>query len=670
MDFKEPRPCVIGTAGHIDHGKTTLVAALTGTDTDRLPEEKRRGMSIDLGFAALDLGDKDSPRRAGLIDVPGHERFIRNMLAGATGIDVALFCVAADDGIMPQTREHFEIIRLLGVRECVFAVTKSDCVTPERLNEVMEAVAGLTRTTALAGSAIIPVSAKTGTGIDGLKGLLRQAAARAIRPDELSNKPFRLPIDRSFHVKGFGTVVTGTVASGSVKKGDELICYPSGAIVKVRGIESLHAAIDEARAGQRTAVNIIAPPDTYTGRGVMLVSTELRPFVEAALKRPAYAECSFEFIRDIDLKKGRKTFKAHHLTAESVVTIRLADGRTDCGRLTMRPPLLALRNDRLILRDTGRNETVGVAVVNALWLDKKTMPKKPLTSFFAPSPIVRGTHANGRGSGWGEGEGGAQGESLPPLQKGRRGGFLLRRILEGCSGIKLAEAALIFNMRKERLSDAVAKDPALSVRGQYLMDSKTAIVAEGRILDSVDRYHASNPTEPGMREDAALKASGLKDALVAKAVLDGLIAKGALIAAKNGAAIATPGFSPASTGIDAKIEAAIKAIFPTGFTPCSPEDLARLPHKKTDVDRVLAWLVRDGAIIRLCEGSYLSAGAVAEARARLTAHLKTKTGAGANIKAAEFRDILGCGRKLAIEILEYFDKERVTLRQGDIRTLR
>ncbi|MBI5885283.1 MAG: SelB C-terminal domain-containing protein, partial [Deltaproteobacteria bacterium] len=259
---------------------------------------------------------------------------------------------------------------------------------------------------------------------------------------------------------------------------------------------------------------------------------------------------------------------------------------------------------------------------------------------------------------------------LPTLAEGDRAGSeplqLLHSILETRNGIRLTEAALIFNMREQALADAVAKDPAFGIRGRYIMDSKAAIVAEERIMDSIKAFHAANPIEPGMREDAALKASGLKAPSVAKAMLDSLIGTGALVLAKNGAGIAAPGFRPASSGADAKIETAILAIFSTGFTQCTPEDLTRLPHKKADVDRVFAWLVRDGAIVRLCEGSYLSTMAVAEARDRLTAYLKANPG----IKAAGFRDMLGCGRKLAIEILEYFDKERVTLRKGDVRTLR
>ena len=269
--------------------------------------------------------------------------------------------------------------------------------------------------------------------------MLREAALRAVRADTLDNGLFRLPIDRSFHVKGFGTVVTGTVASGSITKGSQLICYPSGAVVKVRGIESLHAAVDSVRAGQRAAINITTASDTDTSRGVMLVSPELGPFVEAALKRPTYAECSFEFIRDVDLKNGRRRFKAHHLTAESNVTIRLSNrpsptplctkdrtlahkvslapfptgGRLNppqppffkggcstpsqkgaiSGRLIMATPLLALRGDRLILRDTGRNETIGVAVVNALWLDKK---KTASAFLFSLSPCGRGLGRGGK----------------------------------------------------------------------------------------------------------------------------------------------------------------------------------------------------------------------------------------------------------------------------------
>ncbi|MEK6532175.1 MAG: selenocysteine-specific translation elongation factor, partial [Deltaproteobacteria bacterium] len=230
------RASIIGTAGHVDHGKTTLVRALTGMSTDRLPEEKKRGITIDVGFAYMDVEAKGAMLRLAIVDVPGHERFIENMLAGATGIRAVLFAVAADDGVMPQTREHLDIIRLLGIKNCVFAITKSDLADSERIRRLGDAISGLVENTPLAGSPILPVSAATGQGVEGLKAeLVKIATGRSVAE---SGGFFRLPVDRSFHVKGFGTIVTGTVASGGVVAGDELLCFHSGSIVKVRGIQA------------------------------------------------------------------------------------------------------------------------------------------------------------------------------------------------------------------------------------------------------------------------------------------------------------------------------------------------------------------------------------------------------------------------------------------------
>ena len=236
--------CVIGTAGHIDHGKTALVKALTGIDTDRLAEEKKRGVTIDLGFAYLDLsgGSAREPERAAIVDVPGHEKFIKNMLAGVTGMDIVLFVVAADDGIMPQTREHLDIVHLLGGKRGIFVITKSDLADPARLARVKGDIGHLIRNTALKGSPIVEVSAVTGNGIGELKALISALALESRRAPD--NGFFRLPIDRSFPVKGFGTVVTGTVASGSIKKGAEALLFPSGVSVKVRGIQSLYLDVD------------------------------------------------------------------------------------------------------------------------------------------------------------------------------------------------------------------------------------------------------------------------------------------------------------------------------------------------------------------------------------------------------------------------------------------
>ncbi|MBI5562984.1 MAG: selenocysteine-specific translation elongation factor [Deltaproteobacteria bacterium] len=620
--------CVIGTAGHIDHGKTSLVRALTGVDTDRLPEEKRRGMTIDLGFAGLDLGEDGAPLRAAVIDVPGHERFIKNMLAGATGMDMVVFCVAADDGVMPQTREHLAIVRLLGIKRCVFAITKCDAASSGRVEQVMADVAALVGNTPLAASPVVPVSSATGFGIGGLKGLIRNAITEAQRPAEAREGFFRFPIDRSFHVKGFGTVVTGTIASGSVRKGDELLCFPIGGKVKVRGIESLHSAIDEAGAGQRAALNISGAPDKDAGRGVMLVGHELAPFVKGALSGiPFLADCSFEFIRPVDLKKGRRQFKAHHLSAESLATIRGTDGGR--GRLALKEPLLMLRGDRFILRGTGANETIGAGRVEAAWLRKRQMPRRPL--------CMDGDAGNAQA---------------------------LSRALAALGGMEISEACLMLNVRKDVLACEIKKDNAMTVLGDYVMDAPALAKAEKRAVEAVSMRHAAHPAEAGATEESVLTAMRVKDAGAARCVLGSLLSRGIL--KKDGAAIMLPGHCPALKGMDAEIERDIMKRFSPGLSQAGPEDLAILPYKKTDVDRLIGLLVRNGTLVKLREGSYLAAPAVADARARLMERLRTKE----TIKASEFRDILGCGRKLAIEILEYFDKERVTLRQGDLRRLR
>ncbi|MEK7842071.1 MAG: selenocysteine-specific translation elongation factor, partial [Deltaproteobacteria bacterium] len=266
-------PLIIGTAGHIDHGKTSLIKALTGIDTDRLKEEKARGISIDLGFAYLDL---PNGAKAGIVDVPGHERFIRNMLAGATGIDLVLFVVAADDGIMPQTREHLDIMHLLGIKSGIFVITKIDLVDAGQINKVSEDIKALTKDTCLKDSPIIPISSATGSGIDNLKNLIVNEAKKVLpRPE---GGFFRLPIDRTFSIKGFGAVVTGTVLSGNINKNADAVIISKRATVpkkvKIRGMQSHFKEVSAITAGQRAAINLSNISHTDIERGNMLVSSD------------------------------------------------------------------------------------------------------------------------------------------------------------------------------------------------------------------------------------------------------------------------------------------------------------------------------------------------------------------------------------------------------------
>ncbi|MBI5491594.1 MAG: selenocysteine-specific translation elongation factor [Deltaproteobacteria bacterium] len=637
MTMKTLNYCVIGTAGHIDHGKTSLVRALTGIDTDRLPEEKKRGLTIDLGFAHLDLDTKEGRVRAAIVDVPGHERFIRNMLAGTTGIDFVLFVVAADDGVMPQTREHLDIVRLLGIRKGIFAVTKKDLVSDERVAEVKTGVESLLKNTVLEGSPIIPVSTVTGDGIEALKDLIRQNIGIGGRAGE--DGFFRLPIDRSFTIKGFGTVVTGTVASGSIRKGDEAVCFPGGERVKVRGMQSLYREVDTASAGQRAALNISGVSHNEIRRGFTLASPELK---DIALLKNLSLDCSFEFVEGAKVKKGQ-LLKVHHLTDESLATIRFQNkkGSAACGkvfgRLKLRKPLLALRGDRFILRDPALNSTVGGGEVAWPYFSKDLMPRL--------EDIERPPHGDG-------------------LEDG------LNKALNNRAGADIASLCLMLNVKRDALAPAL-KDTGLYISGGYVLNSKKVGEIKGRALEAIREFHSLRPMEPGIREEELFK--GLKNLLSApsndrtgifREIIDGLIGDNGI--KREGSIIRLSAYRPEARGEDVKIEEAIRRLFSKGFVPPLPEEVAKLPHGKKDIERVFSYMQRNGFIVKLKEGSFISTDALKISKERLLTHMKAK----GSIKAAEFRDLLGCGRKLAIEILEYFDKEKVTLRAGDSRTLR
>src|SRR3989441_3764927 len=352
-------PYIIGTAGHIDHGKTSLIKALTGQDTDRLKEEKERGISIDLGFAHLDLPDGT---QAGVVDVPGHERFIRNMLAGAHGIDLVLFTVAADDGVMPQSEEHLDILHLLGVRRGVFVITKTDLVDAARVAAVREEIDILTLDTVLEGAPVVPVSTLTGEGLDALEAAIAaQLAALAPPP---SRGHFRLPVDRAFVIRGHGVVVTGTAIAGSVREGDTLRVLPGGETARVRSLEVHGAHVPRAEHGQRVAINLAGVERSDLGRGHVVCDERLarltarldaRVEIRPAAKRPIASHTRVRF---------------HLGTAEVMGKLVLLGGQGEFSprsagwaQLVLAEPVLAMRGDRFILRDETARRTLGGGVV-------------------------------------------------------------------------------------------------------------------------------------------------------------------------------------------------------------------------------------------------------------------------------------------------------------------
>src|SRR4051812_8581645 len=358
-----PKSVIVGTAGHIDHGKTALVKALTGIDADRLEEEKRRGITIDLGFAHLELsGAKDEQLRLGFVDVPGHERFVRNMLAGVGGIDIVLFVIAADEGVMPQTREHFDICRLLGIERGIAVITKSDLVDAAALEALKNQLAQFFSGSFLdlAHAPMIPVSTKSGAAIEELKTALANAAAAA--PVRNADAFFRLPIDRVFAMKGFGTVVTGTLIAGRVRKEEEVEVFPSGKRLRVRGVQVHDQQMDEARAGQRTALNLASVNKDELARGMMLATPN-------TFRATDKVGVSLTLLEGAKRLKQRARAHFHSYTNESIAEVtlhgyqELFPGKTGFARLRFSEPALLLPGDRFIIRQFSPVVTIGGGTV-------------------------------------------------------------------------------------------------------------------------------------------------------------------------------------------------------------------------------------------------------------------------------------------------------------------
>lgn len=654
MDGIQRVSCIIGTAGHVDHGKTSLVRALTGIDTDRLAEEKRRGVSIELGYAYLELGADNGNIRAAVVDVPGHERFIKNMLAGATGMDLVLFAVASDDGVMPQTREHLNILRLLGIKNAIFALTKCDAALPERTDEVERDLRRLLSATVFKDAPFARVSALTGHGIAGLKKLIGE---RIVQRSPATGAFFRLPVDRVFSIAGFGTVVAGSIASGSVGTGDELLSFPSGHKCRVKGIQSLFLNVNEAGAGQRAALNIPNIGTEAIKRGDMLVSPALKEFIDDSVKAKTYsADCSFEFVHDPAGDAGRKRPQdrlrhctLYHFTGSSPARVRLLNGRdgldedTAHGRLFFRRPLLMLRQDRFILRDNSTNTTVGGGTVLRPYLPDMRAPKLDDTAFAGESDE----------------------------------GMALLSILSNCGGfLEESRLCLMLNISEEALKAHMRGSARIKAIHGLIALSETVDRLRQKLTDALESCHRTHPSDEGVTEDGLLKGlipskGGRKGAernlLFAKKVLRAMLDEG--LVKKSGALLSLPSHKAALPLVDEAMEIEILGSFssPGGeFKAMDAEELYSLRPGNIEIKKAVAALLKAEKLVRIKGDVLAPKTAVDAAREKLVSHIR-KNG---SIKAAEFRDLLGCGRKLAIELLEYFDGVKITLRSGDVRTLR
>lgn len=627
---------IVGTAGHIDHGKSALVEALTGTHPDRLEEEKRRGITIDLGFAFLDLREV----RLGFVDVPGHERFVRNMLAGAGGIDVVLLVVAADESIKPQTREHFDICRLLGIKRGIVAVTKMDLVEPDVLELVKLEIEEYVRGSFLEGAPILGVSAKTGAGIEELKRELVEVAGTVSGRD--ASRYVRLPIDRAFAMKGFGTVVTGTLISGTLRRDEEVGLFPTGRRLRVRGLHSGGHAVSKAEAGQRTAVNLADIETGEIARGMVLAT----PGIFQSTKR---IDVRITLLPSARAMKNRTRVHFHQGTAETVASVSLhgqvalAAGGTALAQLRLDDEVLALPGDRFILRQFSPLMTIGGGVV----LDALATRHK-------------------------KGDAGAA-RLLDALESGKRDEILAVLALEDARGLDLARIiartgwlegearATIQNLVEARRVRVVSEQPLIvaSVEG---FDSLLTDVEQ-----ELDEFHKQNPLVQGIaKEDLRGRVGDRVRPEVFRAALDDLVARRKIVVAgdivqRAGREIAlSPEESRAKEQISAEFERAGLA------APAVNEVLGKLPVDARRAQKLLQILIREKTLVKVTDELVFHKSAVEHLRALLALYKKKN---GERLPIAAFKELTQVTRKYAIPLLEYLDRERLTRRVGNERVI-
>jgi selenocysteine-specific elongation factor len=640
---------IVGTAGHIDHGKSTLVRALTGIDPDRLPEEKDREMTIDLGFAPLRLPDG---RTVGVIDVPGHERFVKNMVAGATGIDVGLLVVDANEGVMPQTREHVEIMQLLGIRTGLCALTKTDTAGPEMTALAAEDLGGFLAGTFLEKAPILPVSSLTGEGIDALRAAIARACVAA-GPRRAAG-PFRMPIQRVFSAQGFGTVVTGVPVSGRVRPGDAVEVLPLGRTGKVRGIQAYMADAAEARAGHSSALNVADIERGEVVRG--MVVAEPGAFEGATLLEARLTHLAGARRRAL---RHLATVRVHVGTAEAIGEVALLEGRelapgaSGLVQLRLREPVVVAPGDRFIIRRHEESRTLGGGVVLGTGAHRLKAGKA-----FVVEALRRKEEALADPSRVRVLEEALRAEGATPAAPA-----LLRRR----TGLGAEEAA--------RALEALAGERRAAAlrRGALWVHADAFEAAKRRLLALVDEVYAKDPLRVHL-ERAELRAlAALEDDLFDAALEALVLAR--RIERLDAERLRKAGRAVALSEEQEALRADLLALFAKArFQPPSLEEAAaalRLPKKREpEVAKMLRLLVEEKALAAVAPGIWVDAAALEEARALVVEECRRAAAAGEDFAAASIRDRLGTTRKWLIPILEHFDASGLTVRKGSTRVLR
>ena len=687
---------VLGTAGHIDHGKTSLVRALTGIDTDRLPVEKARGITTELGFAHLTLPIDGKVQRVAVVDVPGHERFVKSMVAGATGIDVVVLVVAADEGVMPQTREHLDICDLLGVRRGVVALTKSDLVDAEWLALATADVRSVLAGTFLADAPIVPVSTKTGAGLDALRAALSTAIA-SLPPRETTGV-FRLPIDRVFTVKGFGTVVTGTILGGAIAIGDELVLIPTGLSTKVRGIEVHGASVERAVAGQRAAINVHSLAVDQLERGDMLVRPD---------------EVAPSHILDVELRylatapgplASRTKVLVHHATSQTLATLALVGSSEDATSKMIAASTSTERGTHAPSSTTiaptshtpGSTTTAPTSLApGATAIAQLRLPAtSPIGALPGDHFIVRGfvaTASHGTTIG-----GGTIVRVMAP--RARRGAnhagtvaMLAAAKLEqriamevkssAALGMSIADLVRRLGVAADALAtplaDLVDKGELVRIAGDRIDKGEPPHITGATVVASDTPYlHASVAAEiertittaASVPDGIAREAlrSALPASLSARAfdiLVDGLISRGAIAAVND--RFVKPSAKPAALS---PIELRVLDRLADGkLEPLRPKELApALALTDAQVKVALDRLIANKLVTRIKPDLIMHTDAVVAIKVRLLAFLDAHT----TIDAQQWKELTGASRKFTIPLAEYFDAEKVTLRVGDLRRRR
>ena len=637
--MEEIRHVIVGTAGHIDHGKSALVEALTGTHPDRLEEEKRRGITIDLGFAFLNLDGV----RFGFVDVPGHEKFVRNMLAGVGGIDLVLFVIAADESIKPQTHEHFDICRLLGISRGIIAITKSDKVSSDVLDTVRLETEEFVRGSFLEGAPVIAVSARSGAGIEELKHELHRSARAVSSRDE--KRHFRLPVDRAFAMKGFGTVATGTLVAGTLSVEDEVQLYPTQKRARVRGLHSGGKQVARAVAGQRTAANLAGIDITDVKRGMVLAAPGI-------FQPSGRLDASITLLPSARRLKNRARVHWHQGTAESVAEIIFLDGaaersggETALVQLKLDMPVVVLPGDRFILRQLSPVVTIGGGRILDTRPARHRRNDAGVKSFLETlecgnkeQSLLALTEVSARG--------------LTCTETVSRTGWIK-------SDIRTAASNLARLGRLRIVGDLNSADFAL-VSISALAESLTAI------REAIDALHAANPLLPGIPKQELRARAGNARAEIFEAALEELLKSRAIVI--SGDLVQRAGREIALAPEETRAKELIEREFANAglAVPSFAVVLAKLPVEARRAQKILQILLREKVLVKVADDLVFHQIALKNLRETLVKYRKER---GPRLPIGTFKELTGVSRKYAIPLLEYLDREHLTRRVGDERVI-